>query len=418
VKIGIIGSGISGLTAAYRLSGRNEVTVFEANDYAGGHTNTVRFELDGRPYAIDTGFIVFNERNYPEFTALLHDLNVETQPTSMSFSVRSDRTGLEYNGESLDKLFVQRSNLLRPSFYRMIHDILRFNREAPAERRPKSELETVDDYAARHGYSLQFIEHYLVPLGASLWSCPASTFRRFPIQFVVDFLANHGMLQLGGRPQWKVIRGGSYRYVEPLTRPFRDRIRLNTPVQAVERRADHVRVVDSHGAAASFDHVIFACHSDQAIRILQDPTRTEAELLAAFPYQRNEAFLHTDASVLPRRKAAWASWNYRIRRDDPDSVAVTYNMNILQGLTAPHVFNVTLNDDGGIREESILRRILYEHPIFTAQRTHAQRRRAELVNANRTSFCGAYWGYGFHEDGVRSALDVVESIEQRREAAA
>lgn len=416
MKIAIIGSGISGLTAAHYLHQKHDITVFESSGHIGGHTNTLAVDIDGQVHHIDTGFIVFNEKNYPHFTQLLRVLGVETQTTEMSFSVRSDRTGLEYNGTSINKLFAQRSNLLRPSFHRMIREILRFNREAPGLAGVSGDETTVDDYTAREGYSREFIEDYLVPLGASLWSCPAGTFRKFPIRFVVEFLENHAMLRVDGRPTWRVIQGGSFRYVEKLIAPFRERILLNCPVKSVERRFDHVRLVDGDGVEGRFDHVIFACHSDQALRILADPTRTELELLAAFPYQPNDAVLHTDTSVLPRRRRAWASWNYHIREDDPDRAAVTYNMNTLQGLASEPIFNVTLNDHEDIDPEKIIRRIRYEHPIYTSKRTAAQRRHSELIGANRTSYCGAYWGYGFHEDGVRSGLRVAEQLAEEKAA--
>lgn len=418
MKIAIIGAGIAGLTAAHRLHRRHDVTVFESDDYVGGHTNTIRFELAGEEWAVDTGFIVYNERNYPHFSALLAELGVETQPTSMSFSVRSDAANLEYNGTSLDKLFAQRRNLFRPSFHRMLRDILRFHREAASLNRISGDDVSVADYVAREGYSRAFFEHYLTPLGSALWSSPPGTFQSFPIRFVVEFLANHSMLQVEGRPQWRVIRGGSFRYVEKLTAGFRDRIRLNTPVYSVERRTGHVRLVDASGAEARFDHVIFACHSDQALRIVQDPTVSEVEVLQSFPYQANEAVLHTDPSVLPRRRKAWASWNYHVRPDAADRATVTYNMNLLQCLPWKHVFNVTLNDSEAIAPDRVIRRILYHHPIFTARRAEAQRRHGELIDANRTSYCGAYWGYGFHEDGVRSALSVCDALAQREEAAA
>jgi len=416
VRIAIIGAGISGLTAAYRLHPRHDVTVLEAGDYPGGHTNTIRFELDGRRHAVDTGFIVYNERNYPLFTQMLAELEVETQPTTMSFSVRSDRSGVEYNGTSTNALFAQRTNLLRPSFLRMVRDILRFNREAPTYEGVDGDSTTVGEYAEARGYSQRFLDEYLVPLGASLWSCPPKTFRRFPIRFVIEFLSNHSMLQVEGRPVWRVVSGGSYRYVEKLAALLGDRIRLNTPVARVERRPGDVRIVDASGSEGRFDHVVFACHSDQALRMLAQPTATERELLGAFPYQANEAILHMDASVLPKKRLAWAAWNYHIRRDDPDAVAVTYNMNRLQTLPEEPLFNVTLNHDDSIAEDRILRRIQYEHPIYTVDRRAAQARHAELIGPNRSSFCGAYWGYGFHEDGVRSAAAVCDVLAREQAA--
>ena len=416
MKIAIIGAGISGLTAARRLHALHHVTVFEAGDYPGGHTNTVRFELGGRHWAVDTGFIVYNERNYPCFTKLLAELGVETQPTEMSFSVRADAAGLEYNGTSLNKLFAQRTNLLRPGFHRMLRDILRFHREAPALDRVDGDDLSVAEYVAREGYSREFREHYLTPLGSALWSSPPGVFESFPIRFVVEFLANHSMLQVEGRPTWRVIRGGSCRYVEKLIEPFRDSIRLRTAIRAVERPPGLVRLTDADGAQATFDHVIFACHSDQALRMLRDPTPAERDILQAFPYQPNEAALHIDSSVLPRRRRAWASWNYRVLPNARDRATVTYNMNLLQGLPWDHVFNVTLNDTASINPDKVIRKVIYHHPVFTARRAEAQKRHAELTGVNRTSYCGAYWGYGFHEDGVRSALAVCGDLERRAAA--
>jgi predicted NAD/FAD-binding protein len=268
---------------------------------------------------------------------------------------------------------------------------------------------TVGEYVAERGYRDAFTEEYLVPMGASIWSCPPRTFRRFPIRFVVEFFTNHVMLQVSGRPQWRVIRGGSRQYVEALVRPFRGRIRLRTPVQAVRRLPDRVEVATADGTEM-FDHVVFACHSDQALGILGDPSPLERELLTAFPYQRNIAVLHTDAAVLPRRRPAWAAWNYHIRRDDADAVAITYNMNILQSLESRHTFCVTLNDDDGIDRGRIIRRFVYDHPVYTSRRAEAQARHGGLIDRNRTSYCGAYWGYGFHEDGVRSGLAVARAF--------
>ncbi len=404
-RIAIVGSGISGLVAAHLLHRRHDITVFEANDYVGGHTNTVDVELGNERHAVDTGFIVFNELNYPNFVKLLDEIGIESQLSTMSFSVRSDRTGLEYNGTSVNRLFAQRRNLLRPRFHGMIRDILRFNREAPAVLDGADDDMTVDEYVSAHGYREAFAEEFLVPMGASIWSCPPRTFREFPIRFVVEFFDHHLMLKVSGRPQWRVVRGGSRRYVDALTRPFARRIRLRTPVMSARRLPDRVELTTGAGPER-FDHVIFACHSDQALAMLDDASPTERDVLGAFPYQRNEAVLHTDHALLPRRRRAWGAWNYHIRRDNPDAVAVTYNMNILQRLVSRHTFCVTLNDDEGIERGRIIDRFVYDHPVYTARRAEAQARHRELINANRTSYCGAYWGYGFHEDGVRSALAV------------
>lgn len=413
MNIAVVGSGISGLVCAYLLSRDHELTVFEAGDHVGGHTNTVEVERKHGRYAIDTGFIVFNRSNYPNFTRLLDRLGVESQKTSMSFSVRCEATGVEYNGTSLNALFAQRRNLLRPSFWRMVGDILRFGREAPRILEERDDAFTVADYRATSSLGEEFFRHYLVPLGSALWSCPASRFYRFPMRFVVEFLDNHAMLQVGGRPEWRVIRGGSHRYVEALTREFRDRIRLRSPVRSVRRSAGAAHVAWLDGGRErldAFDHVIFACHSDQALALVADPSDAEREILGAFPYGRNDVALHTDTSILPRRRPAWASWNYNLRADSEAAATATYNMNILQGLDAPEVFCVTLNEEKRIDPAKVLRRFVYHHPFFTTGRSRAQARHRELIDTNRTSYCGAYWGYGFHEDGVNSALAVCRAL--------
>jgi predicted NAD/FAD-binding protein len=405
-RVAIVGGGISGLTSAYLLAPDHEVTLFEANDYPGGHTNTVTVEVGGESRDVDTGFIVFNERNYPHFTKLLDRLDVASQPTCMSFSVRCDRTGTEYNGTSLNGLFAQRGNLFRRRFLGMLRDIFRFNREAKERFETLDETTTVAEWVEERGYGRAFTEHYLVPMGAALWSSPPDSFRGFPIRFVIEFFRNHSMLDIGGRPVWRVIEGGSKRYVEAMTRSFADRIRLSTPVTEIRRETRGVRLKTAGGEAHEFDHVILACHADQALRMLADPSETERELLGAFPYQPNEAVLHTDTSVLPRRPRARASWNYRLPVDNPDQATVTYDMNRLMSLDTDDRFLVTLNDASAIDPLRVLRTFQYSHPVYVAGRAQAQRRHHELIGVNRTSFCGAYWGYGFHEDGVRSALRV------------
>lgn len=427
MKTAIIGSGISGLTAAWLLHRTQDVTVFEANDYIGGHTHTIDVNYDGEQFAIDTGFIVYNDWTYPNFIALLEQLGVANQPTSMSFSVRCDRTNTEYNGSSLGGLFAQRRNLFRPRFHRMIRDILRFNRESLAllesdggepegasDRQSNTDGEelTVDEYVKQHGYSEQFASQYLIPMGAAIWSCPPETFGKFPMRFIVEFYRNHGLLSVRNRPQWRVIAGGSHRYVEKLTAPFVDRIRLSSPVTGIERDADGVTIRATGHETERFEQVIFACHSDQALRILGDSaTSTERELLGEFPYEENTAVLHTDPTVLPKRRRAWASWNYHVGKDWPGSAAtLTYNMNILQSLNARNTYSVTLNSTDQINPERVIDQFVYHHPIYTTRRRAAQERHTELINQNRTSFCGAYWGYGFHEDGVNSALAVCRGL--------
>lgn len=411
MRIAIVGSGISGMVAAYLLHHQHEITVFEANDYIGGHTHTVDVQWQDERHAIDTGFIVCNDRTYPNFLKLLNHLEVPIQPTPMSFSVRCDRTGVEYNGTSLNTMFAQRRNLFRPSFYRMLRDILRFNREALDLLESPDEAITVGQYVDSQKYSPEFVGQYLVPMGAAIWSCPPGVFRRFPIRFIVEFYHHHGLLSLRNRPQWYVIQGGSRCYVDALTAEFRERIQLNCPVSSVTRHAEFVEVRTDSGPER-FDQVIFACHSDQALDILTDKSRIEQEVLSEFPYEENSVVLHSDPSVLPRARKAWASWNYHLKEDETQAATVTYNMNILQSLKSKHVFNVTLNEIDQIDPKRIIQTMTYHHPIYTINRAAAQARHGELIQQNRTSFCGAYWGNGFHEDGVNSALAVCKKFGQ------
>lgn len=417
MKIAILGAGISGLVAAYHLRTEHDVTVFEANDYPGGHTNTVRVELDGNTYFIDTGFIVFNDRTYPHFTRLLDELAVESQPTTMSFSVRDAHTGLEYNGHSLNALFAQRRNLLRPSFHRMIADIFRFIQKAQKLVEQCDDGTTVGMFLKQNRFSQEFARYYLLPMGSAIWSCPIGKFAEFPIRFIVDFYHNHGLLSLSRRPTWRVIKGGSRNYVDALLRRLPNGVRLNSPVKSIERTRHDVGVRLQAGQFHRFDHVIFACHSDQALRLLgENATRTEREVLSEFPYERNVAVLHTDSALMPRTRRAWASWNYHLNGMEECSASVTYCMNMLQRIHSRHTFCVTLNAESQIEPSRILRRFVYHHPVFTTGRAVAQARHSELLNANRTSFCGAYWRNGFHEDGVVSALAVVNAIRSSRSA--
>jgi len=410
MRIAVVGTGISGMVAAYLLHRDHEITVFEAADYVGGHTNTVEVPIEGRGYAIDTGFIVFNDWTYPNFIALLKKLGVESQPSNMSFGVKCERTGLEYNGTSLNTLFAQRRNLLRPSFYRMIRDILRFNRESLELLTLTEPGPSLGSYLETHRYSREFTEHYMVPMGAAIWSASHEDMWKFPARYLVQFFKNHGMLSVDDRPTWRVIKGGSQRYADKLIAPFRHRIHLNTPVESMGRFPDYVEIrakmQGRNYCALRFDHVIMATHSDQALSILADPSPTEKEVLGAIHYQENEAVLHTDTSLLPKRKLAWAAWNYHLLEAQPDRAVLTYHMNKLQSLTAPCEFCVTLNHTQAIHPAKILCRITYHHPIYSAAAVAAQRRHGEINGVNRTSYCGAYWGFGFHEDGVNSALAV------------
>ena len=415
MKIAIIGTGIAGNFAAWRLAREHDITVYEARDRIGGHTNTIEVEDGERRLAIDTGFIVYNDVTYPNFIALLDELGVASQPSDMSFSVTGGRRGLEYNGSSLNKLFAQRSNLLRPSFYRMLADILRFNREAPLLLERPAAPQTLEEYLERNGYSAHFVEHYILPMGSAIWSATAERMRAMPAAFFVRFFQNHGLLSINDRPQWRVIRGGSARYVEKLVAGHRDRIRTGAAVREIHRRADGVEIRADGCAPERYDRVFLACHSDEALKMLTDPSPVEREVLGAIPYQRNEAVLHTDTSLMPRRRRAWAAWNYNIPRDADrlgGRVTLTYNMNILQGLVAGRDYCVTLNNTAAIDPERIIRVIGYEHPVFTERAVAAQARQREINGVDRTYYCGAYWRYGFHEDGVVSAIDALRHFEE------
>jgi predicted NAD/FAD-binding protein len=418
MKIAIIGTGISGMTAAWLLHREHDLTIFEASSKVGGHTNTLDVTLADRIYAVDTGFIVFNDWTYPNFIKLLDKLGVASQATVMSFSVRCERTGLEYNGNNLNSLFAQRRNLFRPSFYRMLRDILRFNREALALLNGEDDEEiTLMAFLKQRHYGQEFIEHYLIPMGAAIWSAQPDIMGSTPLRHFIRFFKNHGLLSINDRPQWRVIQGGSRRYAERLIAPFRKRIRLNNPVAWIRRHPTQVQIKPQQGELERFDAVIIATHSDQALRLLADPSHQEREILGEIPYQENAVVLHTDTRLLPRRRLAWAAWNYHIPEQAQANVAVTYNMNILQGLDAPATLCVTLNHSEFIDPDKILFRTLYHHPVFTPQAVAAQARRDEINGVNRTWYCGAYWGYGFHEDGVNSALAVVNQIGRQRAVA-
>lgn len=406
MKIAIIGTGISGMVAAYLLNEEHDLTIFEANDYVGGHTNTVTVTTEDGTYAVDTGFIVFNERTYPHFTTLLRRLNVATQPSTMSFSVRCEQSGLEYSGTSLRTLFAQRRNLLRPSFHRMLVDILRFNRTAPRLLLQDDDDTTLGDYLRAYHYSRAFIEHYIIPMGASIWSADPRQMWEVPARFLIRFFDHHGMLTVNHRPRWLVIQGGSRQYVQALVRPYRQRIRLSCPVQAVTRFRDGVTIKSPGHEPERFDQVVFATHSDQALALLTDASEQERSILGALPYQQNEVVLHTDTTLLPRAPLAWASWNYHRPPESQGLVAMTYNMNLLQSLQARQTFCVTLNRTPAIDPSTILRTLTYHHPVYTVRGIAAQNQYASINGINRTYFCGAYWGNGFHEDGVNSALAV------------
>jgi predicted NAD/FAD-binding protein len=403
MKIAVVGAGVAGLYAAWRLSQHHAVTIFEAGHYLGGHTHTVDVERHGRTWAIDTGFIVFNDWTYPNFISMLTELGVAWQPSNMSFSLRCERSGLEYNGTSINALFAQRLNAVRPSFLRMIADILRFNKRCKELLETGNDTLTLGRYLQQGQYSAQFVEHYIVPMGRAIWSAEATTMLDFPARFFVDFFDRHGFLSVDNRPIWQTVRGGSREYVRALTAATAAKVRVSTPVASIRRTPQQALVRTRRGDVEAFDHVFLACHSDQALAMLEQPSPAEREVLEALPYARNEATLHTDASILPRRPLARAAWNYHLLRDPQEPVALTYDMNVLQSLDAPERFLVTLNHRAAIDEKTIIDTFQYDHPVYLPQGVAAQKRHREVNGAQRTYFCGAYWRSGFHEDGVVSA---------------
>ncbi|MGK0442006.1 MAG: putative NAD/FAD-binding protein [Pseudohongiellaceae bacterium] len=407
-KIAIIGSGISGQSAGYLLSQKHQVTLFEANDYLGGHTATVDVEVAGKCLAIDTGFIVFNDRTYPNFIKLMKQLGIDSQPTEMSFSVHNHANGLEYNGHNLNTLFAQRRNLFNPRFYGFIKEILRFNKLAKntSVLALDGNNETLGSFLDKHGFGEYFANNYILAMVAAIWSSSINSCRDFPLSVFLQFFNNHGLLDINNRPQWYVIKGGSRSYISHLTNPIQD-IRLSTPVLSVARHDNKVTVMTAIGAE-QFDEVIFACHSDQALTLLNDASVQEKSVLGGLSYRENEVVLHTDTALLPQRKKAIASWNYWIDSNTNDLPCLTYNMNILQSLDIETTICVTLNQAQSIDPSKILRKFTYAHPVINLESLAAQAKRGEICGVNSTHFCGAYWYNGFHEDGLRSALDVCQ----------
>jgi uncharacterized protein len=413
MRVAVVGAGVSGLVVAHLLHQAHQVTVFEANSYAGGHTHTVRVDTPNETHQVDTGFIVFNDRNYPNFERLLERLGVRSQRSTMSFSVSDGAGNFEYSSASGNGLFAKRAHALSPWFARMIADLARFNRVArELLTRPGDDV-SLGDWLEDHRFSRAFIERLIVPQASAVWSADPREMWSFPARFLVEFFDNHGMLTLRKRPGWRVVRGGSARYVEALIAPFSDRLRLHTPIDAVVRHPDHVLVKPRGGEPQCFDEVVIATHSDQALALLADASDREHQILGAMPYQRNQAVLHTDMRMLPRRQRAWASWNYHLLDEPRAAATLTYHMNRLQSLHAEREFLVTLNRTEEIDPAQVIRTISYSHPVYTAAGVKAQTRLKEISGQNRTHFCGAYWGWGFHEDGVLSALRVGERFGAR-----
>jgi uncharacterized protein len=413
MRIAIVGAGISGLTVAHLLHREHDIAVFEAGSYAGGHTNTVRVDTPNETHHVDTGFIVFNDRNYPNFERLLARLRVASQPSTMSFGVSDGAGDFEYNGASPNGLFAKRAHLLTPWFHRMLADLPRFNRAARELLSDTADGVSLGHWLEAHSFSQAFVERVIVPQASAVWSADPRQMWSFPARFLAEFFDNHGMLGLRGRPRWRTVQGGSARYVHALVAPWRERLRLNAAVQSIERRDGHVLVKPRGGEAERFDEVVVATHSDQALAMLADAGEREHEILGALPYQGNEAVLHTDATLLPRRRRAWASWNYHLLDAPRACATVTYHMNRLQSLRAERELCVTLNRSDAIDPAKVIRKISYAHPVFTAAGIRAQKRHGEISGLRGVHFCGAYWGWGFHEDGVASALAVAERFGAR-----
>lgn len=412
MRIAIIGSGVSGLVCALLLHGRHDVVLYEADDRAGGHSHTHQVELPDATVSVDTGFLVYNERTYPLFCRVLDRLGVATQPSDMSFSVTDARTGIEWRGTSLSTVFAQRRNVGRPAFARMLVDIGRFNRLARGLLEdPPPDHVTLEDVLVPHRWSSGFRDWYLVPLGSSIWSADPKTFSRIPAATFARFFERHGLLRLRDQPSWRTVTGGSQTYVQAILGPLEaeGRLRLGTPIDKIRRETGGVELVGP-GGAESFDHVIVATHSDQALRMLSDPDRAERSTLGAIRYQANRATLHTDAQLLPRTRRAWASWNYHRLHAETDQATLTYHLNQLQAIPSTTPVLVTLNQDEAIDPELVLARMDYAHPVLDSAAIAAQRHHAEINGVRRTWFCGAYWGYGFHEDGVRSAVETCRTL--------
>ena len=418
MKVAIVGSGISGLMSAYLLRDLHDVTVFEANDYVGGHTHTVPVEFEGSRVEVDTGFIVFNNKNYPNFTRLLSELDVASQPTTMSFGVRIDKDNIEYRGSSLNSVFAQRRNIANPKFLAMLSDVIKFNKAATQLVESETsavEAGTLGDFAAELGLSKQFLEWFLAPFGSAVWSANPTSFLDFPALTYAQFMSNHDLLSTRVQKTWRTVSGGSHTYVKKICEHLGSRIRLNSPVAQVQRQRNgissaNIRITLINGETHEFDQVILACHSDHALKMLSDATSNETAILSDIKYEDNQVTLHSDSSIMPRSRRAWASWNFRSFETDVAKVPVTYWMNLLQSLESPDPLFVTLNSDSHIDEAKIHGRFVYSHPIFDERSIGAQKLVSKIQGKKNTWFAGAYLGYGFHEDGAASAVAVARQL--------
>ena len=408
MKIAIVGAGISGNAIAHLLHKEHKITLFEKNDRIGGHSHTHKIQIEDKTISVDTGFIVFNKKTYPLFTSLLDKLGVDYEDSNMSFSVFSKLSGLEYNGTNLNTLFSQRKNLFNFKFIKMVLEIFRFNKKALELLSTKEEI-TLGDYLANHNYSSYFSKHYILPMGSAIWSSNIETMLNFPAKFFVKFFHNHGMLNINNRPQWLTITGGSESYVKKLCEPFINSIKLNSNIRFIERMENKVIIHHNQGSE-NFDYLFMACHSNEALKLIKDTSYVEKELLGSIPYADNDVYLHTDASIMPKHKLSWAAWNYNIDNKSHEPISLTYNMNILQNIKSESPVLVTLNPKSNIDPKKIIKKLNYSHPTFTIDGINAQKKHHLISGVNRTFYAGAYWGNGFHEDGVKSAYDVVNQL--------
>lgn len=412
MRIAVIGSGISGMAAAHYLSRKHEVLLFEKERRLGGHTHTVTVESSRGPLAVDTGFIVHNDRTYPNLVRLFNELGVDTQPSDMSFAVTCQHSGYEYSSRGLNGFYAQRGNLVKLDQHRLLREILRFNREAPKLlNQPAAACMTLGDVMEQGCYAPMFAERYLYPMASAVWSMSSEAIRRFPALTLLQFFANHGMLGINTHPKWKVIRGGSSNYIPPLTSPYKERIYTGVDIQSVARGEAGVTLRFRDRPPMGFDQVVFSCHGDRILPLLEAPSDSERDILSRFTTSRNEVCLHTDSRLLPKRLQARASWNYRLSPNHGAGATLTYHMNRLQSLPVPEDYCVTLNANGSINPAKVLRRMVYHHPLYDRGAVEAQARWSDISGRNRTHFCGAYWFYGFHEDGLNSALRVARALE-------
>ena len=412
MKIAIIGSGISGLTSAYLLHKKHDITLFESNNYIGGHTNTITVnDENNNQLNVDTGFIVYNNDTYPNFVKILNKLKVETQPSTMSFSLSCERSGMEYGTGNLKALFGNKSNIINFQFYKLLFGIFTYFKKAKTFLKHNNDFSyTVHDFIKSAKINNYTYEKFILPMASAIWSTNFDEIEQMPAKYLFEFYKNHDLLSINPSKKWRVIKGGSKQYVSKLIKPFENRIRINSKVHSIKRDKNTIYLKTDHNEKEEFNAVILACHSDQALKILEDSTNQEKEILANIPYQLNQAILHTDTSVLPKNKKMWSSWNSYIPKEQNSNVSLTYNMNILQSIKSKNTFCVSINMENNINPSKIIKKINYSHPTFNKKSVFAQSQKNKISGIKNTYFAGAYWRYGFHEDGVLSALDVCKNF--------